>query len=115
MVTIDKLRALAGSFPEITEEPHFEKTAFKVKKKIFATYSMATEIVCIKLSLIDQDVFCTAGKTIIYPAPGAWGKKGWTFINLKKVRLELFNDALTTAYCEVAPAKLAKLVRPEQP
>jgi predicted DNA-binding protein (MmcQ/YjbR family) len=115
MVKIDKLRALAASFPETTEEPHFERMAFKVKKKIFATYNHSTKIACIKLSLIDQDVFCTAGKDLIYPAPGTWGKKGWTFIHLKKVRSELFYDAITTAYCEVAPVKLAKLVRSELP
>ncbi len=33
MVTIDSLRKLALSFPEATEEPHFEKTSFRVKKK----------------------------------------------------------------------------------
>lgn len=38
MVSIDTLRKLALSFPEVTEEPHFEKTSFRVKKKIFATY-----------------------------------------------------------------------------
>ena len=38
MVSIDTFRKLALSFPEATEEPHFEKTSFRVKKKIFATY-----------------------------------------------------------------------------
>ena len=37
MVTIDIFRKLALSFPEATEGPHFEKTSFRGKKKIFAT------------------------------------------------------------------------------
>lgn len=41
MVTIDSFRKLALSFPEATEEPHFEKTSFRVKKKIFATFDEA--------------------------------------------------------------------------
>lgn len=36
MITLDTLRHLALSLPETTEEPHFEKTSFRVKKKIFA-------------------------------------------------------------------------------
>jgi hypothetical protein len=38
MIEFEELRKLAMSFPEVTEEPHFEKTSFRVKKKIFATY-----------------------------------------------------------------------------
>jgi hypothetical protein len=37
--------------------------------------------------------------------PNKWGKQGWTFIDLNSVDEALFVDALTTAYCEVAPKK----------
>ena len=112
MVSIDTFRKLALSFPEATEEPHFEKTSFRVKKKIFATYEELKNRACIKLSEIDQDVFSSADKTIIYPVDNKWGKQGWTLIDMKKVHKNLFIDALTTAYCEVAPKKLADQVRP---
>lgn len=112
MVTVDTLRKLALSFPEATEEPHFEKTSFRVKKKIFATYDNLKKRACIKLSEIDQNVFSSADKTIIFPVDNKWGKQGWTLIEMSKVRKELFIDALTTAYCEVAPKKLADQVRP---
>ena len=112
MVSIDTLRKLALSFPEATEEPHFEKTSFRVKRKIFATYDGIKKRVCIKLSEIDQDVFSSADKTIIFPVDNKWGKLGWTLIEMNKVKKELFIDALTTAYCEVAPQKLAHLIRP---
>lgn len=114
MVTIDTLRKIALSFPEATEEPHFEKTSFRVKKKIFATYDDKLKRACIKLSEIDQDVFSSADKTIIYPVDNKWGKQGWTIIELEKVHEDLFIDALTTAYCEVAPKKLAEQLRPGQ-
>jgi predicted DNA-binding protein (MmcQ/YjbR family) len=112
MVSIDKFRELALSFPEATEEPHFEKTSFRVKKKIFATYDDVKKRACIKLSEIDQDVFSSADKEIIFPVDNKWGKQGWTLIEMRKVRKELFIDALTTAYCEVAPKKLADQIRP---
>lgn len=112
MVSIDTFRKLALSLPEATEEPHFEKTSFRIKKKIFATFDEAKNRACIKLSEIEQDVFSSTDKTVIFPIPNKWGKQGWTFIEMKKVRKEIFFDALTTAYCQVAPKKLSELVRP---
>ncbi len=112
MVSIDTFRKLALSFPEATEEPHFEKTSFRVKKKIFATYDELKKRACIKLSEIDQNVFSAADKSIVFPVDNKWGKQGWTLIEMKKVHKDLFIDALKTAYCEVAPKKLADLIRP---
>jgi predicted DNA-binding protein (MmcQ/YjbR family) len=114
MVTIETFRELALSFPETTEEPHFEKTSFRVKKKIFATYDDIKKRACIKLSEIDQSVFSSTDKTIIFPVGNKWGKQGWTFIEMRIVPKELFIDALTTAYCEVAPQKLASQIRPNE-
>lgn len=113
MVNIETFRKLALSFPEATEEPHFEKTSFRVKKKIFATYDNIKKRACIKLSEIDQDVFSSPDKTIIFPVNNKWGKQGWTLIEMSKVHNKVFKDALATAYCEVAPKKLADQVRPK--
>jgi predicted DNA-binding protein (MmcQ/YjbR family) len=112
MVTFENFRKLALSFPEATEEPHFEKTSFRVRKKIFATYDSVKKRACIKLSEIDQNVFSSADKTIIFPVDNKWGNQGWTLIEMNKVHKALFTDALTTAYCEVAPKKLAEPIRP---
>ncbi len=112
MVSINTFRKLALAFPEVTEELHFEKTSFRIKKKIFATYDDKNKRACIKLSEIDQNVFCAADKLIIFPVDNKWGKQGWTLIEMSKVNKDLFIDALTTAYCEVAPKKLADQIRP---
>ena len=111
MVSFEKFREIALSLPEATEEAHFEKTSFRVKKKIFATYDEKNKRTCIKLSEVDQDIFSAADKSIIYPVENKWGKQGWTFIEMKKVNRKVFIAALTTAYCEVAPKKLAELVK----
>ncbi len=111
MATLKELKEIALSFPETTEEPHFEKTSFRVKKKIFATYNQKNNTACIKLSEIDQDLFAIADKTIIYPVANKWGKQGWTIIEMDKVNPQVFSDALKTAYREVAPKKLAESVQ----
>lgn len=114
MISIDRFRRLALSFPEATEELHFEKTSFRAKKKIFATYDDSNKRACIKLSETNQHIFSLAGKTSIYPLDNKWGKQGWTLIELKNVQEDLFADALKTAYCEVAPKKLAALIKPNE-
>ena len=111
MIDLDLIRQIALSFPEVTEQPHFEKPSFKVGKKVFATYNGPHNRVCVKLSEIDQDVFSSFDSSIIYPVPNKWGKQGWTLINLNKVLEETLVDALAMAYCEVAPKKLSMIVK----
>jgi hypothetical protein len=98
MVTTTQARALALEFENAKELPHFERTSFRVKKKIFATMSEKENIVCVMLSPIDQSAFCAYDKTVMYPVPNAWGKKGATYINLGRVKKTMLRDALTTAY-----------------
>ena len=112
MVTLDELRKIASGFPEVIEEPHFEKTSFRVKKKIFVTCNGHQAF--IKLSGIDQSVFCSVDRQIIYPVDNKWGKQGWTIIEMTRIDKDLFNDAIITAYCTVAPRKLAESVRPSK-
>src|SRR5687768_17275547 len=103
MVNVETVRKLALSFPQAEEKPHFEKASFRVNKKIFATLSTEKKICVVKLSPVDQSVFCDFDTTIFYPATGAWGKQGWTIIALKKVRKDMLVDALTLSWKNVAP------------
>jgi predicted DNA-binding protein (MmcQ/YjbR family) len=105
MVDVKTFKQLALALPGAEEQPHFEKTSFRVKKKIFATHAADSHIICVKLSEIDQSVFCAFDKTIIYPVDNKWGKQGWTLVDLKKIRKEMLVDVLTTAYNEASTKK----------
>lgn len=105
MVSNEQFRHAALSFPGVTEAPHFEKTSFRVKKKIFATLDAKNRMACIKLSAIDQNVFAAFDKSIIYPVPNKWGLQGWTNINLSKIRKTMCMDALSQACQLVASGK----------
>lgn len=111
MVKPDTFRTMCLAYPQSSEQPHFEKTSFRVGKKIFATLTPSGDQACLKLSPADQGVFCSFDKTVVWPVPNKWGAMGWTFVNLKKVRKEMMSDMLNQAYCEVAPKKLAEQVR----
>lgn len=108
MVDGETFRQLALALPGTVEQPHFEKTSFRVKKKIFATLSPTSLIGCIKLSEVDHSVFCAFDKSVIYPVDNKWGKQGWTYIDVKKIKKPMLKDALTTAYNEVSKGKCKK-------
>jgi len=112
MIDIKTVRQFALAFDETEEKPHFEKQSFRVRKKIFATLDTQSKTVVLKLSAVDQSVFSDCNPTAIYPVPGGWGKQGWTKVELKRVKKGVFKDALTTAYCTVAPKKLAEKYLP---
>ena len=105
MVDPETFRQLALSFPDAVELPHFEKTSFRVNKKIFATLDIKKKRACVMLSEIDQSVFSVFDKTIIYPVPNKWGDKGATFIELQSVRKSMLKDALTQSYNKIVKTK----------
>ncbi|MBD1391788.1 MmcQ/YjbR family DNA-binding protein [Mucilaginibacter glaciei] len=107
----DILRQIALSLPEVTEEPHFHKTSFRVAKKIFATIVPNEGHATVKLSPAEQDVFCTFDANVVYPVPNKWGQQGWTHVNLVTIEEKMLVAVLKSAYKEVAPKKLGDLIK----
>ncbi len=107
MISLAAAKKLALGYEETEEQPHFEKSSVRVKKKIFVTLDEVNHQACVKLSEENQSVFCSYNKAIVFPVPNKWGKQGCTLVALTKVPKELFQDILTRAYCAVAPKKLA--------
>lgn len=108
MVSIVNFRKSCLAFEAALEQPHFEKTSFRVRKKIFATLDEKAGRAVVKLSVTDQSVFCAFDKAVIYPVPGGWGRQGWTIVELKKIKTPMLKDILTVSYCNVAPKKSAE-------
>lgn len=102
MVDIAAYRKLALALPDVTEGPHFEITSFRYKKKIFATLWEKENRAMLKLPLVVQSVFCSYKEGVFFPVPNAWGKQGATFVQLEKVRKDMFKDALVIAYKSVS-------------
>jgi predicted DNA-binding protein (MmcQ/YjbR family) len=105
MVTEKEIETWALALPDAVQVPHFEKTSFRIKKKIFATVDSKTNRLVVKLSEVDQSVFGSYDPTIIHPVPGAWGKQGYTIIELKRVRKDLCRETLRVSYEQVSKTK----------
>ena len=100
---------MALSFPGTEENPHFDRRAFKVTgRRIFATLHEKSGTANLKLSPVDQSVFCLFDKKAVYAIPNKWGAQGWTTFELRHIPKELMLDALDTAYKDVGPKKKGK-------
>lgn len=102
MITTDTFRKLASSFPGVEELPHFDKTSFRLNKKIFATMNEKENRATVKLPANDQYVFCLNDKSMIYPVPNKWGLQGWTNIDLTKINKRLLTQIVKSSYNEIA-------------
>ena len=98
MVTTSEAKNIALSFEGTSEQPHFNRTAFTVKKKIFATLSFEDKTLNLKFTPIEQMIFCPPESDVIYPVHGGWGRQGWTTINLDKATEKLVKAALKKAF-----------------
>jgi hypothetical protein len=99
MIDSSTFRSLALSLPDTVEQPHFERSAFRLPgKPIFASLDETTQSVNLRLSPADQAVFCGAGEPGIYPVPNKFGAQGWTTFELAGVSEHLLASALHEAY-----------------
>ena len=108
MISAESFRKLALSFEEVSEKPHFNKASFRIQEKIFATLDSVKKSASLKLTEIDQSVYCQVRPAISMPATGAWGKQGWTVFDLTKVTKPILAEALEKAYLHVAPKEKPK-------
>jgi hypothetical protein len=104
---LDSARRFALSLPETTEEPHFEKSSFRVKKKIFATVPQGGKHlhICVEpeegqaLVAEDPDAF----------EPIVWGKNlktDWIRVNLSKASAAQVKELLEDAWRLKAPPRV---------
>lgn len=98
MITPEETKQMALSLEGTGEQLHFERTAFTVKKKIFATLSMKDKTLNLKFTPEVQFIFCPPKSDVIFAIPNGWGRQGWTTINLDKANKKLVKSALQEAY-----------------
>jgi len=107
-MTADGFRRVALALPEAIENAHMSHPDFRVGGKIFATlgypdagYGM------VKLTAEQQELFMRVAPEAFAPAKGAWGRAGSTAVDLKRVRAPILRDALSAAWRNTAPKRLA--------
>src|SRR5262245_14460401 len=109
MVTTSQFRALALALPGAEEKAHFGKADFRVKNRIFAglspTKGATVGAPCergyfkARPDLREE----LSGSAAFVPAEGAWGRSGWTYVDLSQVELALLRELLLDSWKLVVP------------
>jgi hypothetical protein len=103
---IDAVRRFALALPEVTEEPHFHYSSFRVKGKIFAT--VASENTHLHVFVGDPELeILPAAQPTAYEKL-FWGKKAAGLrVTLAAAKPRDVEQLLESAWARKAPKKLA--------
>ncbi len=108
LISVSLIKSIALSFPETDQHPHFDLVSYRVNKKIFITVNEPQKRCTLKFDKEFQDIFTSVSKGAIYPVPNAWGRSGWTTVELEKIKPEILKDAMLIAWRCVAPKAFKK-------
>lgn len=104
-MTLNQVRKLALQLPEVTEEPHFDRTSFRVRGKIIATAIEGGSSLNVMAGETTREPLLA-----LYPdfvTKLFWGKKvcGVT-VNLNSATSDLISELLENTWREKAPKSL---------
>lgn len=85
MVSARRFEQLALSLAGAYAAPHMERTAFRTKRRIFATLPADGRSANLLLDAALQEAVCEALPEAFSPVPGGWGRMGYTTVNLQTV------------------------------
>lgn len=106
MATAAQMRKLALSLPESEEKSHFDQPDFRVRGKIFAGLTVDGKEGTLKLTPEVQAMVLDESSGAFTPAAGAWGRSGWTRVDLARVDLGALEELLLDSWRLVAPKRL---------
>ena len=106
MVTAAQIAKLALAMPEVVQKAHFEQPDFRVRGKIFVDLSRDGKRATLKLTPVLQQAAMDSSPDVFSPAPGAWGRAGWTFVALAHAKRAELAHLIAEAWRLVAPKSL---------
>ncbi|WP_108809897.1 MmcQ/YjbR family DNA-binding protein [Sphingorhabdus sp. Alg231-15] len=92
-----ELRDLVLALDGVTEKPHFDRAAFKVKRN-FATLAPDKSTVNLLLLPEEQELRCELHPDGFTPVPNKWGERGWTIMSLDGVDIDVASSAIEAAW-----------------
>ena len=104
MATAADLRRAALALEGTTEQPHFDRAAFKAAR-IYVTLAPDGKTANFKFTPEEQEFKCMLAPEAFAAIPNAWGRQGWTTATLAKLNKAELNDALKIAWAHGAAKK----------
>ena len=102
MATNEDLRRIALSLDGTIEAPHFDRTAFRVRR-IYVTLADDGMTANFMFTPEQQQFKCMMAPEAFVPVANAWGRRGATTATLAKLTVAELEDALQIAWsCAVS-------------
>jgi hypothetical protein len=97
MATARDFRRLAMALEGTNEASHFDRAAFKVAR-IYATLAADGKTANLKLTPDEQELKCLTAPDAFTPVDNAWGRQGWTTVELAAIGAGELETALRAAW-----------------
>lgn len=107
MVSSQSFARIALALPGATSAPHFDRTAFKVKRT-FATLAADGRSANLKLTPDEQEFKCQLAPEVFEAIDNGWGRQGWTTMWLTKATEDDVVAALEMAHVHAVGAARKK-------
>lgn len=104
---LDTARRFALSLPDTTEEPHFEKSSFRVKGKIFATVPEGGKHLHVQVDPMELDALVASDPAAFEVI--VWGKRtmaDWLRVTLARAERDVVCGLLEDAWRRKAPKRV---------
>jgi hypothetical protein len=102
-MTAEEVRILARLLPDTIEGAHRGNPDFRVGGRVLATLWIDEDRLVLRLMPEDQATFCETAPDLFAPLDGAWGRRGWTNLDLYDCEEETLRQALLAAWRTTAP------------
>ena len=109
-MTPARFRKLALSLDGVEERPHLERTAFRTKRKIFATLG-ADKRANLMIEPADKREALLASFPKTFFSLGGWTRLGYVAVDLASVDDELLRELVTDAWRDALPVRKARAKR----
>ncbi len=106
MTAVKQIQDVALSLPEAHEQPHFDKTSFRVGKRIFATLDAEAKTLVLKIPVDDQEVLLQSHPDVF--ATNAWSAQGWLEARVAALDPDMLREVLEDSWRRIAPKRAIK-------
>lgn len=103
---VEEARALAALLPATIVGAHRGNPDFRVGGRVLATLWTEEERLVLRFTSEIQAHFCEAEPDLFSPLDGAWGRRGWTNLDLMDCEEDTLRTALLAAWRCTAPPDL---------
>lgn len=114
-MTPDAFRELALSMPGAHEEAHFERTSFRVGKRIFATMTPDGREAMVPVHPVERCLELLASDPARYVDYGGWTRRNGSLgIRLARADDRLVGELVRAAWTRISPKRAAPRPRPDR-